>query len=152
MGALMDLTGQVFGLLTVEQRVTNSNSGQARWRCKCKCGKVSIATGTNLKSGNSQSCGCGWIRGWRAANARKFVDLTNKQFGRLTVIAKAFVRQKEWYWNCRCECGAEMIVNGKSLKRGLTKSCGCLQKEILSRLASARAANRPRIGGRFIKI
>jgi hypothetical protein len=32
-------------------------------------------------------------------------------------------------WKCECDCGNKTIVNSSSLRRGATKSCGCLQKE-----------------------
>ena len=32
-------------------------------------------------------------------------------------------------WLCRCECGREPLVPTSSLRRGLTRSCGCLQVE-----------------------
>ena len=35
-------------------------------------------------------------------------------------------------WRCKCLCGAEIIVLGKSLRNGNTKSCGCRQKELAS--------------------
>lgn len=35
-------------------------------------------------------------------------------------------------WYCKCKCGKELVVLGKSLKNGNTKSCGCLQKELAS--------------------
>lgn len=35
-------------------------------------------------------------------------------------------------WRCRCLCGAEIIVLGKSLRNGNAKSCGCRQKELAS--------------------
>jgi hypothetical protein len=147
----IDLTGQRFGQLTVQKRVTNSKSGAARWLCKCQCGTFTLVSTTNLRSGNSKSCGCGWIKGWQAANARKFIDLTGRQFGRLKVIEKAFVRKKETYWKCLCACRNEMIINGKSLKRGLTKSCGCLQREITGAVRKIAVQSAPRLKGRFVK-
>ena len=30
---------------------------------------------------------------------------------------------------CKCECGNEKVINLHSIKKGLTKSCGCLRKE-----------------------
>lgn len=61
-------------------------------------------------------------------------DLTGQKFGRLTVLQYEYFklyknRTKHYYWRCRCECGNEKIINGISLKKGVTKSCGCLQKE-----------------------
>ena len=59
---LIDLTGQVYGRLTVIKRVDDyispSGSRKVQWLCKCKCGKEVIVTGNNLKNGNSKSCGC----------------------------------------------------------------------------------------------
>lgn len=58
-----------------------------------------------------------------------FIDLTGKQFGRLTAIEKVEKRGTEWYWRCKCECGGERIVAGKNLRGGQCRSCGCLKKE-----------------------
>ena len=33
-------------------------------------------------------------------------------------------------WHCKCECGNECDVNGYFLRRGLTKSCGCINYSI----------------------
>ena len=33
-------------------------------------------------------------------------------------------------WLCQCECGNQTIVNSGSLRRGLTKSCGCVKQSI----------------------
>lgn len=52
----------------------------------------------------------------------KFVDLTGKKFGRLTVI-KRVGRAK---WVCRCECGNYKEVITSKLVKGRCKSCGCL--------------------------
>ena len=61
----------------------------------------------------------------------KFIDLTGKKFGRLTVIERAKNKGKSTMWLCKCDCGNETIVNGSSLKKDLTKSCGCLNIELL---------------------
>ena len=55
----------------------------------------------------------------------KFIDLTDKKFGRLTVIN--YLGQSKWL--CRCECGNETISNGYELRKGKAKSCGCLRTE-----------------------
>lgn len=63
-------------------------------------------------------------RSWR------FSDLEGLKFGRLTVVSQAGKRsQNRMSWNCVCECGETRIVVGSSLRNGLTRSCGCLQKE-----------------------
>lgn len=30
---------------------------------------------------------------------------------------------------CRCDCGGEKVILGRSLRAGYTRSCGCLQRE-----------------------
>lgn len=60
---------------------------------------------------------------------KKGEDLTGKRFGRLTVLEEAGTTNGR-RWLCRCDCGEEKIVYGNSLKRGTTKSCGCLGLEL----------------------
>jgi len=40
---------------------------------------------------------------------------------------------------CECECGKTHITNLYSVKNGLTKSCGCMQKEMMSIRLSGKA-------------
>ncbi len=35
-------------------------------------------------------------------------------------------------WLCRCDCGVERIVAGNNLKSGNTKSCGCLNRQLVA--------------------
>lgn len=58
------------------------------------------------------------------------------EFGRLTVIAEASRRvqpsgQTKAVCLCRCECGKEKQILRGALKYGYTRSCGCLNKEVL---------------------
>ena len=64
----------------------------------------------------------------------KVLDLTGQRYGKLTVLHRAEDRiqpsgKHEIRWLCRCDCGNETEVAGKSLRaeKG-TKSCGCLSK------------------------
>lgn len=56
------------------------------------------------------------------------IDLTNKRFGRLTVVGRSFCEQgyKGTFWDCDCDCGNSVRVDGWNLRQGFTKSCGCL--------------------------
>lgn len=74
-------------------------------------------------------------------------DLTGMRFGRWTVIKR---KGSKTYrspdgsstfplWLCRCDCGAEAIVMGDNLKRGRSKSCGCLRDELLRERNKKRA-------------
>lgn len=58
MGNIRDLTGQVFGRLTVLSRAPNDCTGHVRWLCKCKCGTEKIVNKDALLSGATVSCGC----------------------------------------------------------------------------------------------
>ncbi|WP_020007398.1 HNH endonuclease [Salinicoccus albus] len=58
------------------------------------------------------------------------IDLTGGVFNRLTVMKDAGRnKHNQVMWLCKCECGNKVKVITTLLRRGLTKSCGCLQKE-----------------------
>lgn len=51
-------------------------------------------------------------------------------YGYLTVIARAEnSKDGRARWLCKCKCGNEVVVSGKSLRSGNTKSCGCYKKD-----------------------
>lgn len=56
-----------------------------------------------------------------------FEDLTGKKFNKLTVISLADnMARHNRKWKCECECGSIIDVFSVHLKRGTSKSCGCL--------------------------
>ena len=58
-------------------------------------------------------------------------DLVGRRFGRLEVLEATEKRANECIvWKCLCDCGNVREISGKSLRRGFTRSCGCLRKEI----------------------
>ena len=58
------------------------------------------------------------------------IDLTGQHFGRLTVLSQdTSQRCDESRWLCQCECGNQKVIRSSSLRRGLTRSCGCLNTE-----------------------
>lgn len=60
------------------------------------------------------------------------LDLVGKRFGRLVVLRRTENNYKGTHWLCRCDCGNVVEVYGSSLNRGMTKSCGCLTKDLLT--------------------
>lgn len=56
----------------------------------------------------------------------KRLDLMNQRFGRLIVLENI----KPSMWLCKCDCGEYKTVSTKLLRRGTTRSCGCLRKEM----------------------
>ena len=58
----------------------------------------------------------------------KQLNLTGKRFGKLVAIKTAGKTKNGAYlWQCKCDCGNEIIANVGNLKNGHTKSCGCLR-------------------------
>jgi hypothetical protein len=56
MGKTIDLTGQVFGRLTVVSRI--EKSGKAKWLCRCQCENIKEVFARKLIRKQTQSCGC----------------------------------------------------------------------------------------------
>jgi hypothetical protein len=102
-------------------------------------------------------------------------DHTGQTFGRLTVIREAGHDHRGYVlWTCQCTCGTEKAVPGVELRRGDSKSCGCLQREVtadrntthglsdhrlygtwmgmLKRCFNPRHKNYPSYGGRGITV
>lgn len=64
----------------------------------------------------------------------KFVNLTGKKFGRLTVVKRAEKGLfKTVRWLCKCDCGNETYVDSYSLTHGETTSCGCFHRECVAK-------------------
>lgn len=66
----------------------------------------------------------------------KFIDLTGKRFGKLTVTRRSEDHiepngKRVVMWECLCDCGNNCVVTGKNLRAGICKSCGCLHKHNL---------------------
>lgn len=63
-------------------------------------------------------------------------DLNGRKFGRWTVVERDSESQggcgRHAKWVCQCECGAVHSVNSSMLVAGKSKSCGCLQSELVS--------------------
>jgi hypothetical protein len=60
--------------------------------------------------------------------------MIGQRFTRLLIFKEApRVGHNPRYW-CRCDCGNELIAYWANLRRGATKSCGCLKKETKSKL------------------
>lgn len=119
-----DLTGQRFGrLVCLEPAAERSKDGGVVWRCKCDCGRECLAAGRQLSNGYKKSCGC--------LSHPSLKNYVGKRFGMLTVLEYAGKRDGMHRWRCRCDCGKESIVGQTLLQSGKTKSCGCLQKEVI---------------------
>ena len=61
----------------------------------------------------------------------KRIDLTGQKFERWTVISFDRCENDRTFWKCRCDCGNEKIIDGRVLRSGKSKSCGCLNLDSL---------------------
>lgn len=102
-----DITGQRFGNYVVLSHVANQ-----KWNCRCDCGIEKVIISHNLLTGQASMC--------RACyHKSRIIDLTGKKFGRWTAISL----NRPGNWNCRCECGAEVVVDRGNLTSGSSTQC-----------------------------
>ena len=121
--------GMRFGKLTVVGQTNEKDyNGYFLWECKCDCGNIIKTRMSSLRNGNTKSCGC--IRS---------ENLVGQRFGRLTVLEKTDKRKNRYIiWKCKCDCGNITYVDTGNLKKGKTRSCGCIKREILRERAKNR--------------
>lgn len=78
----------------------------------------------------------------------KLIDLTGRRFGRLLVLGRegTYFSDEGVHscptWRCRCDCGAVVVVHGTNLRRGASRSCGCLQRELAAEKRREEARRR----------
>lgn len=71
--------------------------------------------------------------------AHNFKDIAGQRFGRLTAIEPlARAPKTRQMWRCQCDCGGTVVTAGSSLRRGITRSCGCIRRESAIDLAGQR--------------
>lgn len=58
MSKRIDLTGQRFGRLVVNQFAGANKNRESMWICKCDCGRCITTRGSSLRNGETKSCGC----------------------------------------------------------------------------------------------
>lgn len=75
----------------------------------------------------------------------RVVDETGNTHARLRVLERYYPEQHgekryntQAQWLCECQCGTKMIVSGCLLRAGKVRSCGCLRRDTLRKLAAER--------------
>jgi len=81
-------------------------------------------------------------------------DLKGKKISRLLVVRDTGKRSSNGFivWLCRCDCGNFAEVRADCLKKGSTRSCGCLRKEIAKENMRKLGINRYKHGDSKIRI
>ncbi len=121
-----DKTGKRVGRLTVlRMDVEPHLERRGRfWICQCDCGNILSVSSCGL--GNQKSCGC--------LLSQPHKKLEGKRFGRLFVMREHHQTEKQQrHYECQCDCGAIKVIDGASLRRGNTRSCGCLTVDRLKK-------------------
>jgi hypothetical protein len=110
-----DLTGKLFGRLTVVEEMNERKDGRVVYKCSCSCGNFIEVKNILLTTAKTKSCGCLTTQ----------IDLKNKKYGKLLVLNEIKKRDKygNVMWECLCDCGNKKNIQGASLRQGLTKTC-----------------------------
>lgn len=120
----LDLTGRVYGELTVVEMLYNYNN---KHRTYCKCTTINgdevIVRADALQSGATR-CAKG------AGKLGKPIDVAGMKFGLLTAIKPTDKKASNGsiIWECQCDCGNMTEVPVGNLNRKHTLSCGCRHK------------------------
>lgn len=69
------------------------------------------------------------------------INIEGYYFGRLKVLFYYDTHRKAAMWLCECACGNFKVIEGKSLRAGKTKSCGCILEERKYYLCGTRIHN-----------
>ena len=104
--------------------------------CKCKCGTVRSVFKSSLKNGASKSCGCLKIQNLKEKNQQNAESHIGEKYGKLTIV-DFILKDKKYFYKCKCDCGNETTVIGNNLFNGNTYSCGCINSkanEIMAKL------------------
>lgn len=64
-----------------------------------------------------------------------------QRFARWTVVEEVGIRRGRRWWLCRCFCGTTRELPKHQLIAGVSRSCGCLQREVVSSVRRAAATH-----------
>lgn len=126
MGRFQDLTGNIYGNLTVISRSGTASNGSAIWKCLCECGNYADVRGDKLKNGEISSCGCMQLNN---------IDLTGQKINMISVIKRVGSdKNGKALYRCKCDCGTIKTMTAGDLKSGRVVSCGCYAYSFLNKL------------------
>lgn len=126
-----DITGQIFGELTVLYRYyLNSNAQKAKWVCLCSCGEVVVVLSGSLSNGRTRSCGHIHTQQLQERNKTPIEEILKKKYGNLTPIKElSMIQRNNRNYRvilCSCDCGGTKEALLEQLEAGDTSSCGCI--------------------------
>lgn len=136
-----DLTGQKFGRITFLNRSAKKQGTSYFWDGICDCGNPVCIVPSKVVRGITTSCGC-YVK---EVAKKRLKDWTGQKFGRITFLRRSTTTHHAYQWEGICDCGTSVLLVPSDAKRGQTVSCGCYQKELLSKRSLDRRQYSPRI-------
>lgn len=122
------MLGKIFGdFLVLEKCKEKTKDNCILYQCKCThCGHIENV-GSNVLRSNRKHCSNCHIR------KTTMINMEGQVFGFLKVLERDLNpehlgHENDTYWKCQClKCGSIKSIRGISLRKGLTKSCGCIK-------------------------
>lgn len=75
-------------------------------------------------------------------------DISGQRFGRWLVVRRNRISASgHALFDCVCDCGTQRVVNSARLRRGSSKSCGCLAADLSSVRATEHGMTKHRLFG-----
>lgn len=136
-----NLEGKKFNKLTVIKYLYSKNY-KNYYGCICECGNITKTDEYGLTRGRTKSCGC--LKTSAAKKATAPINLEGTKIGRLNILQKVVLDKtyngkprKASYYYAWCDCEKDLPMEKRNvrlysqalLRKGNTKSCGCLRKE-----------------------
>lgn len=138
--------GQKYGRITILRNSELRKGRRKLYECVCACGTKFLAERNRIISGHKRSCGCSRKEKQNLPlinyQTNPPENIINKKFSRLLVIEDSGRRDNKGAikYKCLCDCGTITYPTRGALKHQ-TKSCGCLQKEVVSKDRSNSVIN-----------
>ena len=141
---IVDLVGRKFGRLTVIA-FDRKEDYKIYWHVRCECGTEKSVLGMRLRQGTVKSCGCAKRENWeRLANGKfSLDDIGGQRFGHLIALRQDTERSRGGkFWLFQCDCGNIKSLVASDVKRGSTRSCGCMRHELWKQSSSTYKGDR----------
>lgn len=135
------MKGHRFGMLTAETVwhyvipdpvSTNENDFEMIgvipfWKFRCDCGNDAVLNAYSVMNGEEVSCGC-VKKEPLPPDILQSENITGQRYNKL--VALRFDHKDKngnACWLFQCDCGNTKVIPAVQVKRGNTKSCGCLK-------------------------
>lgn len=122
------MIGNTFGdFLVLEKCKEKAKDNCLLYKCKCIHCENEEKVAANVLRSHRKFCSNCHIR------KTTMIDMTGQVFGFLKVLERDLSsehlgHENDAYWKCQClKCGSIKSIRGASLRKGVTKSCGCIK-------------------------